>query len=44
MYLKSRPLKVGVNYQYIAFKEQVPDIYFSPEQYHAIEVFADIRG
>ncbi len=42
--LKSPALKVGFNYQYIAFKEQVPSIYFSPEQYHATEVFADIRG
>jgi len=42
--LKNPALKVGLNYQYIAFKEQVPSIYFSPEQYHAAEVFADIRG
>lgn len=42
--LKSPVLKVGVNYQYIAFKDQLPSIYFSPEQYHATEVFADIRG
>ncbi len=42
--LKSPALKVGVNYQYIAFKDQLPSIYFSPEQYHATEVFADIRG
>ena len=37
-------LKVGFNYQYIAFKNQVPMIYFSPERYQAVEVFADIRG
>ncbi|MGB5819024.1 MAG: tetratricopeptide repeat protein [Saonia sp.] len=37
-------LKMGVNYQYIAFAEQVPTIYFSPEQYQAVELFADVRG
>lgn len=37
-------LKMGVNYQYITFKDQLPSIYFSPEQYKALELFADIRG
>ncbi|KKM91844.1 hypothetical protein LCGC14_1224380, partial [marine sediment metagenome] len=37
-------LKLGLNYQYISFGEQVPTIYFSPEQYQAGEVFADFRG
>ncbi len=37
-------LKLGVNYQYITFKEQLPTVYFSPEQYQAVELFADIRG
>ncbi|MGB3152012.1 MAG: tetratricopeptide repeat protein [Maribacter sp.] len=37
-------LKMGVNYQYITFKDQVPTIYFSPEEYQAVELFADIRG
>lgn len=41
---KKPAFKVGVNYQYISFAEQVPDIYFSPDQYQAIEVFADLRG
>ncbi|MBC6998893.1 tetratricopeptide repeat protein [Cytophaga sp. FL35] len=36
--------KVGLNYQYITFKDQVPTIYFSPEVYRAGEVFADLRG
>tara|TARA_R110000782_G_scaffold169130_1_gene261061 strand:- start:1808 stop:2176 length:369 start_codon:yes stop_codon:yes gene_type:complete len=35
---------MGVNYQYITFKDQVPTIYFSPEKYQAVELFADIRG
>jgi hypothetical protein len=34
--------KVGINYQHIAFKNQVPTIYFSPEQFNVVEVFADI--
>jgi tetratricopeptide (TPR) repeat protein len=42
--LKKPALKMGVNYQYITFKEQVPTIYFSPEIYQALEIFADIRG
>ena len=42
--LQKPALKMGINYQYIAFGEQVPSIYFSPEQYQAGEVFADIRG
>ncbi|MGB5386910.1 MAG: cellulose synthase subunit BcsC-related outer membrane protein, partial [Eudoraea sp.] len=41
---KKPAFKVGVNYQYMSFAEQVPDIYFSPDQYQAIEVFADLRG
>ena len=35
-------LKVGLNYQYITFKNQVPDIYFSPEAFNAFEVFANV--
>ncbi len=42
--LQKPALKFGLNYQYISFGEQVPTIYFSPEQYHAGEVFTDIRG
>ncbi len=37
-------LKMGVNYQYLGFQDQLPTIYFSPEQYRAVEVFADVRG
>jgi Tfp pilus assembly protein PilF len=37
-------LKLGVNYQYISFAEQLPTIYFSPEQYQAVELFTDARG
>lgn len=42
--LKKPAIKMGVNYQYITFKDQVPTIYFSPEQYQAFEIFADVRG
>ncbi|MFK7834098.1 MAG: tetratricopeptide repeat protein [Winogradskyella sp.] len=35
-------LKVGFNYQYITFKDQVPTIYFSPEKFNAYEVFVNI--
>lgn len=42
--LRKPAFKVGANYQFISFKEQVPDIYFSPAAYHAFELFTDIRG
>ncbi len=35
-------LKTGLNYQYIAFKNQVPTIYFSPERFNAGEVFINL--
>jgi tetratricopeptide (TPR) repeat protein len=35
-------LKTGLNYQYIAFKDQVPTIYFSPEKFNVVEVFVDL--
>ncbi len=35
-------LKVGVNYQHITFKEQVPTIYFSPEKFNVYEVFMNV--
>ena len=37
-------LKLGLNYQFMAFADQVPELYFSPERYQAVEVFADLRG
>ena len=41
--LLPRPgLKVGVNYQYIMFEDQVPAIYFSPKRFNAYEVFANL--
>jgi tetratricopeptide (TPR) repeat protein len=39
----SKPsLKVGLNYQYITFKDQVPAIYFSPERFNAGEIFLNL--
>ncbi len=35
-------VKTGVNYQYISFKNTVPTIYFSPEQFHLGEIFAEV--
>ena len=35
-------LKVGFNYQYITFKDQVPTIYFSPEKFNAYEIFINL--
>ncbi|WP_347924029.1 tetratricopeptide repeat protein [Pontimicrobium sp. SW4] len=35
-------LKFGLNYQYITFKNQVPNIYFSPERFNAGEVFVNL--
>jgi len=35
-------LKVGFNYQYITFKDQVPTIYFSPEKFNNYEVFINL--
>ncbi len=42
--LRKPALKVGVNYQLMGFTEQVPELYFSPSRYQAIELFADFRG
>ena len=42
--LRKPTLKTGINFQYITFKDQVPTIYFSPEQYKAVEIFVDARG
>ena len=42
--LRKPALKTGINFQYITFKDQVPTIYFSPEQYKAVEIFVDVRG
>lgn len=35
-------VKTGINYQTLSFKNQVPTIYFSPDKFHVIELFADV--
>ena len=43
--LFQKPLfKAGINYQYIAFKDQLPNIYFSPKTFHLGEVFTEVNG
>lgn len=40
-----RPLfKAGLNYQYLGFKDQMPELYFSPSKYQAAELFASLEG
>ncbi len=34
-------VKAGINYQYITFKEQKPETYFSPGRFNMCEIFAD---
>lgn len=35
-------LKMGFNYQYLGYKDQVNALYFSPSKYQAAELFADL--
>jgi predicted Zn-dependent protease len=35
-------VKGGLNYQYIAFKNQVPTDYFSPSKFNAVELFIEL--
>ncbi|MFT5077502.1 MAG: tetratricopeptide (TPR) repeat protein [Planctomycetota bacterium] len=43
--LSKRPaIKGGVNYQYMGFANQVPQLYFSPSKYQSLEVFAEANG
>lgn len=39
--LQNPGVKIGFNYQYLGFSEQKPEIYFSPEQFQAIEFFSN---
>ena len=41
-FMSSPVLKGGLNYQYIAFKNQVPTDYFSPSKFNAVEVFIEL--
>ncbi|WP_340064980.1 tetratricopeptide repeat protein [Ascidiimonas aurantiaca] len=40
--LRKPALKFGANYQYISFKDRVPEAYFSPKRFHAVEIFTDL--
>lgn len=40
-FLSKPVLKGGINYQFIAFKNQVPTDYFSPKKFNAVEIFTD---
>lgn len=41
-FMSNPVLKGGLNYQYIAFKNQVPNDYFSPSKFNAVEVFIEL--
>ena len=41
---KRPAIKGGVNYQYMGFSNQVPQLYFSPFNYQSLEVFAEANG
>ena len=40
---KERVIKFGLNTQIISFKEERPEIYFSPKQFSAFEGFVDVN-
>jgi tetratricopeptide (TPR) repeat protein len=40
---KKYVFKFGINSQIISFKEERPEIYFSPKQFNAIELFIDLN-
>ncbi len=41
-FLKKPVLKGGLNYQFISFKEQMPEVYFSPQKFQTAEVFLSL--
>lgn len=41
-FLSKPAFKGGLNFQHITFKDQLPETYFSPEKFNAVEVFIDI--
>ena len=43
-FTKSPALKGGINYQYLSYAEQIPEQYFSPSKYQAVEAFLDLNG
>lgn len=43
-FTKLPSIKAGINYQYLSFKDQIPELYFSPSSYKATELFLDLNG
>jgi|GEM_PF-6450379 len=43
VFKKERVFKLGLNTQIISFKEERPEIYFSPKQFSAFEGFIDVN-
>lgn len=41
-FMSNPVLKGGLNYQYISFKNQVPNDYFSPSKFNAVEIFLEL--
>lgn len=41
-FMSNPVLKGGLNYQYISFKNQVSDDYFSPNKFNAVEIFLEL--
>ena len=35
-------IKAGINYQNLSFKNQVPETYFSPSKFNAVEIFVNL--
>lgn len=43
--ITKRPsIKTGINYQYLSYKNQIPELYFSPSRYQSVEAFVDVSG
>jgi len=42
-FMSNPVLKGGLNYQYITFKNQVPNDYFSPSKFNAVEIFLELH-
>jgi len=43
-FTKLPALKGGINYQYLTYAQQIPEQYFSPSKYQAVELFLDLNG
>jgi tetratricopeptide (TPR) repeat protein len=43
-FTKTPAFKAGFNYQYLSYKKQIPNQYFSPSKYQAVETFLELNG